>query len=152
VQLGVQTAPAPSKMSGALNLSSVRCLVVDDYPTNRLILRETLFAWGASVVEADSGEQAMEALEASIKSETPFDLLLLDCRMPGMDGFEACRRLAEHPDTRSIPVVFVSTKAQRADQVWARMQGGREVIAKPYTAEHLLSAIERHAGLGDGTR
>jgi CheY-like chemotaxis protein len=46
----------------------------------------------------------------------------------------------------------VSTKAQRADQVWARMQGGREVIAKPYTAEHLLSAIERHAGLGDGTR
>lgn len=63
-----------------------------------------------------------------------------------MDGFEACRRLADDPRTRSIPVVFVSTKAQRADQVWARMQGGRELIGKPYTADTVLAALERHAG------
>ncbi|MBL8072217.1 MAG: hybrid sensor histidine kinase/response regulator, partial [Nitrospira sp.] len=50
VQLGVQTAPPPSKVSGTMNLAGLRCLVVDDYPTNRLILRETLFGWGATVV------------------------------------------------------------------------------------------------------
>jgi len=68
----------------------------------------------------------------------------MDIVMPDMDGFEACRRLAEDPATRAIPVVFVSTKNRRADQLWARMQGGRELIGKPYTATQLLDAL-RHA-------
>lgn len=122
-------------------------LVVDDVATERERMLGILQTAGWRVRTAMSGAQALEAARLD-----PPGLIFMDIVMPGMDGFEACRRLAEHPSTRSIPVVFVSTKAQRADQVWARMQGGREVIAKPYTAEHLLSAIERHAGLGDVTR
>ena len=120
VRLGVQTAPSPSKAAGALNLGGVRCLVVDDYPTNRLILRETLFSWGATVVEADSGEQAMEALNAALASQESYDLLLLDCRMPGMDGFEVIERI--HADARLQDLTIVMLASDR----WA------DDIAKTY--------------------
>ena len=120
VRLGVQTAPSPSKAAGALNLGGVRCLVVDDYPTNRLILRETLFSWGATVVEADSGEQAMEALNAALASQESYDLLLLDCRMPGMDGFEVIERI--HADVRLQDLTIVMLASDR----WA------DDIAKTY--------------------
>jgi CheY-like chemotaxis protein len=120
VRLGVQTAPSPSKAAGALNLGGVRCLVVDDYPTNRLILRETLFSWGATVVEADSGEQAMEALNAALVSQESYDLLLLDCRMPGMDGFEVIERI--HADARLQDLTIVMLASDR----WA------DDIAKTY--------------------
>ena len=120
VQLGVQADPPPAKAAGALNLNGVRCLVVDDYPTNRLILRETLFAWGAEVVEADSGEQAMEAFEATLNADTRFDLLLLDCRMPGMDGFEVIERI--HADARLQDLTIIMLASDR----WA------DDIAKTY--------------------
>ncbi|MCS6326463.1 MAG: response regulator [Nitrospira sp.] len=120
VQLGVQADPPPAKAAGALNLNGVRCLVVDDYPTNRLILRETLFAWGAEVVEADSGEQAMEAFEAALNADTRFDLLLLDCRMPGMDGFEVIERI--HADARLQDLTIIMLASDR----WA------DDIAKTY--------------------
>ncbi|MBL8043999.1 MAG: response regulator [Nitrospira sp.] len=120
VQLGVQADPPPSKAAGALNLSGVRCLVVDDYPTNRLILKETLFAWGAEVVEADSGEQAMDAIELALSANMRFDLLLLDCRMPGMDGFEVIERI--HADARLQDLTIIMLASDR----WA------DDIAKTY--------------------
>ena len=141
VQLGVQTAPAPSKMSGALNLSSVRCLVVDDYPTNRLILRETLFAWGASVVEADSGEQAMEALEASIKSETLFDLLLLDCRMPGMDGFEVIERIHADPRLHDLTIIMLASDRWADDIAKTYDLGLGGYLVKPIRRSDLQQTI-----------
>ena len=72
------------------------------------------------------------------------DIIFMDIVMPGMDGYQACRRLAIDPSTRAIPVVFVSTKSQRADQVWARMQGGRDLIGKPFKPDDVLAAL-RHA-------
>ena len=120
VRLGVQSAPSSSKVPVTMNLTGLRCLVVDDYPTNRLILRETLYGWGASVVEADSGEQAMEALEDARKSGPPFGLLLLDCRMPGMDGFEVIERI--HADSRLSGLTIIMLASDR----WA------DDIAKTY--------------------
>jgi signal transduction histidine kinase/DNA-binding response OmpR family regulator len=119
VRLEVQATP-PSKVPLTMNLTGLRCLVVDDYPTNRLILRETLYGWGASVVEADSGEQAMDALEDARKSGAPFGLLLLDCRMPGMDGFEVIERI--HADSRLSGLTIIMLASDR----WA------DDIAKTY--------------------
>ena len=94
--------------------------MVDDYPTNRLILKETLFAWGAEVVEADSGEQAMDAIELALSANMRFDLLLLDCRMPGMDGFEVIERI--HADARLQDLTIIMLASDR----WA------DDIAKTY--------------------
>lgn len=114
-------------------------LVVDDFGPERDRIGGILQEAGWRVRSAVSGADAL----ALARSERP-EIIFMDIVMPGMDGFEACRRLAEDPGTRAIPVVFVSTKCQRADQVWARMQGGRELIGKPYTPGQVLGAL-RHA-------
>jgi twitching motility two-component system response regulator PilH len=115
-------------------------LVVDDAAVDRDRVADILHGAGWQVEVAGSGREALEMARAR-----PPDIIFLDIVMPGMDGFEACRRLADDPRTRAIPIVFVSTKSQRADHLWVRMQGGRELIAKPFTAEQLLGAL-RHAG------
>ena len=141
VRLGVQTAPALSKAAGAMNLSGVRCLVVDDYPTNRLILRETLFAWGAAVVEADSGEQAMEVLDASLTSDTPFDLLLLDCRMPGMDGFEVIERIHADPRLRNLTIIMLASDRWADDIAKTYDLGLGGYLVKPIRRSDLQQTI-----------
>ncbi|ODT44892.1 MAG: hybrid sensor histidine kinase/response regulator [Nitrospira sp. SCN 59-13] len=141
VRLGVQTAPAPSKAAGALNLNGVRCLVVDDYPTNRLILRETLFAWGATVVEADSGEQAMEVLDAALMSHTSFDLLLLDCRMPGMDGFEVIERIHADPRLRDLTIIMLASDRWADDIAKTYDLGLGGYLVKPIRRSDLQQTI-----------
>ncbi|MFP5460083.1 MAG: response regulator [Gammaproteobacteria bacterium] len=115
-------------------------LVVDDFAPECERIGGILAGAGWRVSVAASGEDAL----ARARRERP-EIIFMDIVMPGMDGFEACRRLSDDPHTRSIPVVFVSTKCQRADQVWARMQGGRELIGKPYSPSQLVGAL-RHAG------
>ena len=116
-----------------------RALVVDDIAAERERMEVLLRAAGWDVGMAASGDQAIERARV----EQPA-IIFMDIVMPGMDGFEACRRLAQDPDTRAIPVVFVSSKDRRADRMWARMQGGRDLIGKPCTSAQLLDAL-RHA-------
>jgi twitching motility two-component system response regulator PilH len=61
--------------------------------------------------------------------------------MPEMDGFEACRRLRDDPATKHIPVIFVTSKHQKADRVWAQMQEAKDFISKPYNAEQILDKL-----------
>lgn len=114
-----------------------QALVVDDSAVDRQHLVNLLTRAGWQVSAAANG---MEALK--LANRQPPDIIFMDIVMPDMDGYQACRRLAEDPATRGIPVVFVSTKNQRADQVWARMQGGRALLPKPLTSAQLLSALQ----------
>ncbi len=141
VQLGVQTTPMPSKASGTMNLAGLRCLVVDDYPTNRLILRETLFGWGATVVEADSGEQAMAALEAAQQANTPFSLLLLDCRMPGMDGFEVIERIHADPRLSNLTIIMLASDRWADDIAKTYDLGLGGYLVKPIRRSDLQQTI-----------
>jgi twitching motility two-component system response regulator PilH len=61
--------------------------------------------------------------------------------MPGMDGFAACRTLHNDPETKHIPIIFVSTKNQKADKVWAQMQGAKNIIGKPYEPREITAAL-----------
>lgn len=111
-------------------------LVVDDAATDRARMVSILTAAGWRVRTATGGLDAIEQARAE-----PPAIIFLDIMMPDLDGYQTCRRLAGDPRTRSIPVVFVSTKCQRADQVWARMQGGTALIGKPYSEAQLLEAL-----------
>ena len=62
--------------------------------------------------------------------------------MPDMDGYEACRKLTNDADTKHIPVVFVTSKGQKADRVWAMMQGGKDLVSKPFTADDIVAQID----------
>lgn len=113
--------------------------MVDDLSIDRDRICAILQGAGWSVEMAISGR---DAVDRALRDRP--DIIFMDIVMPEMDGFEACRRLAEDSRTRAIPVVFISTKNRRADQLWARMQGGKELIGKPYTSAQVLEAL-RHA-------
>lgn len=112
-------------------------LVVDDLATERERMSKILADAGWHVSTAVGGAEALEKARA----ERPA-IIFLDIVMPDMDGYQTCRKLAGDPLTRAIPVVFVSTKCQRADQVWARMQGGKALIGKPYSDLQVLDALK----------
>ncbi|MDR4479437.1 MAG: response regulator [Nitrospira sp.] len=141
VRLGIQTAPSIPNPAVALNLTGLRCLVVDDYPTNRLILRETLFGWGAFVEEADSGEQAMELLQQSLTSKTLFGLLLLDCRMPGMDGFEVIERIRADHRLSGLTIIMLASDRWADDIAKTYDLGLGGYLVKPIRRSELQQTI-----------
>jgi len=116
-----------------------KILLVDDSPAQLNEMKEAVKGVGASVIFATSGEDAIN----KAKNEKP-DIIFMDIIMDGMDGYGACRELSADPDTRTIPVVFVSTKNQRADRVWAEKLGARNFITKPYTKEQILDEINKY--------
>lgn len=119
---------------------SKKILVVDDSQVELANLRSLLNDHGYQTVTATTGREAIDRALAELPN-----LILLDIMMPDMDGYEANRRLRQDPKTKSIPVVFVSSKNQKADQIWATMQGAKALVGKPYTPEQILQTVKAFA-------
>lgn len=114
-----------------------KILLVDDSATDLQGMKDAIQGTGIQFVTAMSGD---EAVKVAIK-EKP-DLIFMDIVMDDVDGYRACRMLQENEATKEIPVVFVSSKKQRADMLWAEKQGGRGYVVKPYTKEDLVEQIK----------
>lgn len=121
-------------------MSISKILLVDDSPADLLYLKRAVEGINAHIVTATSGAHAIDIA----KAEQP-DIIFMDIIMEGLDGYSACRELKKDAATRDIPVIFVSTKNQRADRMWAERQGGSGYIAKPYTPDHIKDEIKRFA-------
>jgi twitching motility two-component system response regulator PilH len=117
-----------------------KALIVDDSPTEVANLSGILTGAGWHTVTATNGAEAI----TKALSEKP-TLIFLDVIMPDMDGFEACRQLQANPATRQIPVVFVTSKNQKADHLWAKMQGAKALIGKPYDPGQILASLKAYA-------
>ena len=115
---------------------SARILVVDDIETNRRLLEARLSAEYFDVVLAASGAECLEKAR-----DTKPDLILLDVMMPGMDGFEACRRLKADTATRHIPVIMVTALDQREDRVKGLEAGADEFLTKPVNDVALFARV-----------
>ncbi len=116
-------------------------LIVDDLEANvdaLLGLLEDRY----DVVAALEGESALEIMEGE-----PVDLVLLDIVMPGMDGFEVCRRIKARPETARIPVIFITANTDEASIERAYEAGGVDYITKPFRAMEVLSRIANHLAL-----
>lgn len=109
------------------NQPTARVLVVDDMPENAMILKSFLTPLGYEVEFASRGEDALAMVEKS-----PPDVILLDIVMPGMNGFEVCRRLKEDPKTQHIPVVIITGMADRETNVKAVKCGADDFLIKPF--------------------
>ena len=135
---------APAPWLGA-DLAGARVLVVDDNATNRLVLTHQLEAHGARVAEADCGTDALAALRAARDAGTPYDLVLLDRRMPDMDGFEvAARALAEAGgDGAGVAraVMMLTSDERTGDATRARSLGLAGYLVKPIKRADLLDAV-----------
>lgn len=114
-----------------------KVLSIDDSLVDQAHIKSILMQMGFSVVTAGSGAEGV----AKAKSEKPA-IIFLDVVMDGMDGYEACRVLRESPDTKDIPVVFVTSKGQKVDKVWGQLQGGKGHVHKPATLENMLGELK----------
>lgn len=112
-------------------------LVVDDTPDNLRLLSAMLTQQNYEVRKALSGKRAI----ASIKAGAP-DLVLLDIKMPEMNGYEVCEALKQDPETQAIPVIFISALDDVLDKVRAFAVGGADYISKPFQEAEVLARIE----------
>lgn len=117
-------------------------LIVDDNPDNLRLLAGILTGKGYKVRPAPSGTLALK----SIRSTLP-DLVLLDIKMPGMDGYEVCRRLKAEEQTSDIPVIFISALGEMADKIKGFAVGGVDYITKPFQYEEVLVRVNTHVSL-----
>ena len=117
-------------------------LAVDDTSESLRMLTDILVSQGYDVRPADSGELALASIEA-----TQPELILLDIRMPGMDGFEVCRRLKERTETRQIPLIFLSAITDTKERVEGLRLGAVDFISKPFQQEELLARLRTHLEL-----
>ncbi|TAL52474.1 MAG: response regulator, partial [Methylovulum sp.] len=97
-----------------------KILICDDSQTDLANLQTALKGTQCQLLTASDGDEAIR----KAKSEQP-DIIFMDIVMPGMDGYAACRSLRDDPATKNIPVIFVSSKHQKADRVWAQLQGAK---------------------------
>ncbi len=119
----------------------LHALIVDDNATNRLILREMLSAWGIHAVEAEGGTSALEELRRAGRASTPFDLVLLDCMMPGMDGFEVARLIKLDRSLASTTIMMLTSDNRSGHIARARALGIEAYLVKPVGRQQLYETI-----------
>jgi signal transduction histidine kinase len=126
----------------AMLTSETTILIVDDTPENLEVLSESLMTEGYRVAVAIDGESAIEQANFS-----PPDLILLDVMMPGIDGFETCRRLKSNPTTQNIPILFMTALAEIEHKVKGFSIGAVDYITKPFQREEVLARVRVHLQL-----
>jgi signal transduction histidine kinase len=114
-------------------------LLVDDNPNNLKVLSEAIHGHSWKVLMATDGESAIEQAEYAHP-----DLIILDVMMPGIDGFETCRRLKANPNTQHIPVIFMTALSDTFDKVKGLEIGAVDYITKPFQQEEVIARLKLH--------
>ncbi len=112
-------------------------LIVDDSPTEAKVVRGMLEEAGYEVIWAAAADRGI-----NIATEKRPDLILMDVVMPGMSGFQATRKLTRNPVTKDIPILMLTTKDQRTDEIWGMRNGAKKYMVKPPEKSKLLNEIE----------
>ena len=115
---------------------TAKILVVDDQPSNVKLLRIKLSKEGYDVVEAANGREAL----ARVVSDAP-DLVLLDVMMPGMNGYDACRRIKERETNGFLPVILVTAKTETEALIEGFEAGADDYVTKPFKPVELLARV-----------
>ena len=118
---------------------SSKVLIVDDSKFDLELLKTIVSKQGHEVFTAISGQEAVDKA-ASVHP----DLIFMDVIMENKDGFEACREIISKSETKDIPIIFVTGKCQKADRIWAELQGGKALVGKPFTSDQIVNQINKH--------
>jgi len=111
-------------------------LIIDDSPTELHLFQNMLEKGGFATLVADSGEDGIRQAQSSRP-----DCILMDVVMPGMNGFQATRKLTHDPKTSAIPVIMITSKDQETDRIWGMRQGAVDYLVKPITGKQLVAKI-----------
>jgi CheY-like chemotaxis protein/HPt (histidine-containing phosphotransfer) domain-containing protein len=131
-------------------LDDLRVLAVDDSETNRRILHKQLTSWGIRNGAAENGPDALEMLRDAARSGEPYDMVLMDVRMPGMDGLELAREIKDDPEISSTGILLLSSVGVDVGEE-ARRVGVRIVLSKPVRQSQLYDALATMADVSRGT-
>lgn len=146
VSFQVEPEAVRKQQPAAVNLEDVKVLVVDDNATNRIILKEMLTQWGAAVVEAEDGERGIAELNKAREDGNPFKLVLLDRRMPGIDGFEVAERIKNDPGLAKEAIMMLTSDSWNEDAKRAREFDMAGYLVKPLKRADLRRAIDEVLG------
>ena len=124
-----------------------RILIVDDVEANRFILRNIIVDMGFQPVLAENGVQALKVFPRCSPQ-----LVLLDVAMPEMDGFEFCKIVKENPNTRDVPIIFISAFIDARDIVKGFQMGCEDYITKPFIPEVVKARVGVHLKLSEATK
>ena len=116
---------------------SKRVLVIEDEEDNRRIVRDLLTSVGYDIIEAVTGEAGVTAASTHLP-----DLILMDIQLPGLDGYEATRRIKANPALRHIPIIVVTSYALSGDDVKAFAAGCDAYVTKPFSPRALLAKVQ----------
>lgn len=117
-------------------------LIAEDDADDRRLLRKILKKEPYRKSIAENGRQTIETV-----ANAPPDLILLDVRMPEPDGFQVCKKLKESPETRDIPIIFITGKTEKMDKVEGLQAGAVDYVTKPFNSSELLARIRTHIDL-----
>ena len=120
---------------------SKRVLVIEDEEDNRRIVRDLLTSVGYEIIEAVTGEAGVTAAETHLP-----DLILMDIQLPGLDGYEATRRIKAHVELKYIPIIALSAHAMTGDEEKARQSGCDDYLSKPLDEDLLFEKIDKFLG------
>ncbi|MCB0153898.1 MAG: response regulator, partial [Anaerolineae bacterium] len=126
------------------NFQNHTVLIVDDTPANLETLYSYLESLGFEIMMAQNGPTALKRVEYAKP-----DIILLDVVMPGMDGFETCRRLKAAEATKNIPVIFMTALTDTVHKVQGLQAGAADYITKPFQLEEVLARVQTHLALRD---
>jgi len=139
----VQEHPEDAAKKAEANIAGLRVLVVDDNATNRLILKETLARMGGVVTECGSGPEALLMVREARRRGEPFQLVLLDQRMPEMDGWEVAAAMRKEPEPAGTTILMLTSENRDADVSRAAAMGLDDYLIKPVKRADLIRAIAR---------
>jgi two-component system sensor histidine kinase/response regulator len=148
--LPIQPKPQKPEIVPVTDLRGLRVLIVDDTATNRLIMRETLTSWEAVADEAPDGVQGLAQLRKARDAGEPYRLVLLDYRMPGMNGFEVAEAIKQDPTLVGTTLLMLTSDIRGGDLTTARKIGVEGYLVKPVKRAELREAINLALSLAPG--
>nr|WP_330217932.1 response regulator [Marinobacter similis] len=129
---------SPDALEPEQTAQSLRILLVEDNQVNQLVASSILKKLGHTVESAENGQRALDAMAAG-----EFDLILMDCQMPIMDGYEATRRIRQNSDWQAVPIIAVTANVMQGDRDDCITAGMNDYVTKPFKREELRAAINR---------
>lgn len=134
-----------------LQIEKLRVLVIDDNATNRLILKETLESWRMTTTLVSSGKLGLDSMLRAYEAGRAYDLVLLDCHMPELDGFGVAEAIKEHSQLRNSSIMMLTSGAQSSDIARCRQLGIAAHLIKPIRQSELLDTILVVLGVAEGS-
>lgn len=132
------TAPLRSQV---VSMRSARVLVVDDNPTNRTVLTHMCVGFGCQIEAVPSGAKAIEVLRQAIRADHPYDIVLLDMQMPGMDGEQTARAIQSDPSLKQAKIIILTSMGKRGDAARLEALGCSAYLLKPVKQQMLREAL-----------